>query len=195
MTKSKITSSASRSKKCPPSTSPARPSSMIRKNGSSARKSPMFSTTRNLLGLVSSNVVGDGDKSRASTREYRFEGARRELASIDQRVLLSERPAIVRQLVVRIASLRGAVNHEIQPTTVRSGSRCSKHGIHQRSTGIRRPTRPGVRAAGWDAMPTHASGLRAGERHAVFGLPARHQRRVHAESGGLPVAYWVTPRM
>ena len=36
---SKITSSARRSKKCPPSTKPASPSSMIRKNGSSAAKS------------------------------------------------------------------------------------------------------------------------------------------------------------
>src|SRR5580693_7510946 len=45
MTKSKTTSSAIMSKKCSPSTSPARPRSMTRKNGSRARKSSIFSIT------------------------------------------------------------------------------------------------------------------------------------------------------
>src|SRR5882757_942645 len=52
MTKSKTTSWASRSKKWSPSTSPARPCSMIRKNGSRARKSLMSSLTGSSLRLV-----------------------------------------------------------------------------------------------------------------------------------------------
>src|ERR1700722_14278742 len=44
MTYSKTTSSASRSKKCSPSASPATPCSMIRKNGSRAWKSASFPT-------------------------------------------------------------------------------------------------------------------------------------------------------
>src|ERR1700674_2596679 len=44
---SKMTFSASRSKKCPPSAMPSRPFSMMRKNGSSAVKS-----SRSVIGVV-----------------------------------------------------------------------------------------------------------------------------------------------
>src|SRR6266849_454518 len=52
MMKSKTTSSASRSKKCPPSARPSSPCSMIRKNGSSASKSP-----RSLIAVITPSVL------------------------------------------------------------------------------------------------------------------------------------------
>jgi len=41
-----------------------------------------------------------------------------------------------------------------------------------------------------DSMPTYATGLCSGKRHAVLGIPTRHQRRVYAKPGGLQVADW-----
>src|SRR5580693_4584882 len=65
MMNSKTTSAASRSKKWPPSASPASPSSMMRKNGSRARKSSMLRTLIRRISLVVDRADGaaaDGDR-------------------------------------------------------------------------------------------------------------------------------------
>jgi hypothetical protein len=57
----------------------------------------------------------------------------------NRRALLDKQIMAARKLAAMTTSPRKAVIHEIHPTTVRRGRRCSWHGVHVRNTCVRRP--------------------------------------------------------